>query len=282
MFAFRTKVRQFALNFMKPKPSSNSKYSEKKKLQPVMHLISKFFFGDVAFTFLPLAVIAILRRSLGKFDFSFYSDPEWAFAAIIVYGLAMTRMLELKILYQKDMSENVFALMRLCILGLIAAVVSLALTQMNMAGLAVSQKCMLTLQFSVLVFGVLLLGLSHWAREQFVQRRDRLPEDLDVVSYFKFILGDFRYTRDALDELCARMEKRNALCFDGEEQKRDYTNVVRRQTRDIDNLLHDLESCLTRLRLVRTTWKPDDESAGANATPNALSATAEESTPAAD
>gem|GEM_PF-5069911 len=262
-------MRQSSLGLMKTKLSSKSKYSEKKRQQPLVHLVSKFLLADVAFTFLPLVVIAVLRRSLGKFDFSFYSDPEWAFAAIIIYGLAMTRALELKILYQRDMSENVFALMRMCILGLIAAVVSLALTQMSLAGLAVSQKCMLTLQFAVLAFGLVLLFLCHLAREQFVQRRDRLPANLDVVLYFRFILQDFRYARDALDELCARMEKRNSLSFDGEEQKKDFANVIHRQTRDIDSLLHDLESCLTRLRAVRGTWKLDEENARPNAAANA-------------
>lgn len=234
-----------------------------------MNLLSRFFLAEVAFTFLPLAVIAILRVSLGKFESSFFLDPEWAFAAIILYGLAMTRVLELKILYQRDSSESVFALMRLCILGLIAAVVSLALTQMNAAGLAVSQEAMLTLQFVVLFVGLMLLFLSHWEREQFAQRQIILPDNLDLVTYFNFIERDIRATRDEVDELSFRMAKRNSLSFDCSEQRTDFANVVRRQTRDIDSLLNDLDGCLKSLHTIRDSWKADDEGGEPNATVDA-------------
>jgi hypothetical protein len=114
------------------------KYSEQKKIEIQLIVFSRFFLADVSFTFIPIAVIAILRASFGELNNSFWLIPEWPFASIIVYGLCMTRALELKIKYQQDTSEKVFALARMCILGLIASVVSLSLSQMKQYGLQVS------------------------------------------------------------------------------------------------------------------------------------------------
>jgi len=186
------------------------KYAEQLRTQAVLQLFSRFFLADVAFTFLLLAVVAVLRLSLGTFNSSFFSDPEWAFAAIIVYGLAMTRALELKVLYQKDSSERVFGLMRMCILGLIAAVLSLALTQMSLAGLLVSSKVMLTFQFAVLGLGIFTLYVTHSAREQFIQEKEHLPNDIALPGFFRFILDDLQSLRNDADKLSVRMSKRNA------------------------------------------------------------------------
>lgn len=230
------------------------KYSERLKTDRQMQLFSKFFLADVCFTFLPLGVIAILRCSLGQFDSSFYTDPEWSFAAIIVYGLAMTRALELKVLYQRDRSERVFALMRMCILGLILAVLSLSLTQMSLAGLTVSTRSLLILQFAVLGFGLLLLFLSHWSREYYLHQRDYLPEEIDLPRFFRFIVDDLKDLRTDADELSVRMTKRQQFAFSDSEQEKNYSNVVERQTRDIDHLIAEIETSVARLKAARTKW----------------------------
>ena len=231
------------------------KYSERIKTHSRLQLFSRFFLADVCFTFLPLIIIAILRRSLGKFNSSFFTDPEWSFAAIIIYGLAMTRVLELKVKYQGDMSERVFALMRMCILGLIAAVISLALTQMNIAGLSVSPKCMLVFQYSVLAFGIFLLYLAHWGREHYLHERNHLPAGIDLPRFYRFIINDLQDMRDNADDLCVRMARRNDFDYDDTQQKADYTNVIDRQNRDADHLIAELSECINRMRNIRGAWK---------------------------
>ena len=224
-------------------------------------MFSRFFLADVAFTCLPLAVIAFLRGSLGEFDSEFFTIPEWSFAAIIIYGLAMTRALELKVRYQKDTSENVFALTRVCILGLIAAVISLALAQMQSSGLPVSVKCLVTFQSTVLAFGLFLLFMSHFYREMHIQERSSLPEGIDLVRYFTFIVEDLESEVNNIDRLSGRLARRNAFDFDSPEQDTDFKDWVHRQTRKVDHLLNEVSDCLIRLKQTRGQWKYDETSA---------------------
>jgi hypothetical protein len=219
-----------------------------------LHILSRFVLEDVAFTFLPLAVIALLQVCLGTFDSSFFNDTEWSFASIILYGLVMTRVLELKLRYQKDSSERVFALMRMCILGLIASVLTLALSQMDIAGLKVHREGVLLFQFCVLGFGLLLLLQCHLARERFVRQREELPPNMNMDRYLHFILSDLKDARNQVDELSLRMAKRNSLVISDVQKIQDLQHLINRQTRDVDHLIADLGSCLDRLRAARNGW----------------------------
>jgi hypothetical protein len=220
------------------------------------HLISRFFLADVAFTFLPLGVIAIMKSAVGQLDNGFLFDPEWSFAAIIIYGLAMTRVLELKVKYQRDRSERVFALARMCILGLIAAVVSLALAQMKAAGLPVISKGVLLMEFMVLTTGLGILFIAHWARELYVRQRKSLPAGLSVVRYLNFVGEDLKDARDEIDRLRGRMARRSTFDFQGPEERADYSEWVARRIRDIDFLIADMEHCVTALKQTRREWDP--------------------------
>jgi hypothetical protein len=222
--------------------------------------------ADLAFTFLPLAIIAIMRSALGTFNSTFYGDPEWSFAAIIIYGLATTRILELKVRFQRDLSEKLFALVRFCILGLIASVLSLALSQMNLAGLPVATKGVLWMQFGVIVTGVYLLLLAHWARERYVQQRSELPAGTNLVRYLNYIGEDLRTARNEVDGLSEKMARRSDFDFESPEHEADCSGWARRRTRDIDFLISDLDRCVTELKEARRGWEQEPEQSQAGET----------------
>jgi hypothetical protein len=221
-------------------------------------VVSKFLLADLAFTFLPLGVIALLQAMFGQLGPAILLDPAWAFAAIIVFGLAMTRLLELKVRYQKDRSERLFILMRVCILGLVAAVICLALSQMKAAGLQVSTSLFLAYQWTVLLAGVSLLCLAHVAREVYVSEWLSLPPRVGLVGYLRFIKGDLENIRDDVDELGARISRRNEFESDGLQDEAEDQSWVSRQYREIDHLLLDLDSCVDQLTVARRAW-PDGQ-----------------------
>lgn len=235
------------------------KYEEKIKYDVSMHIFSKFFLADVVFTFLPIGVVAVIRRSLGQLDDTFFAMPDWSFASIIIYGLAMTRALELKVKYQNDRSERVYALSRMCILGLIAAVVSMALMQMKLYGLNVSLEFSLLFQFVVLASGLFVLFQTHLAREQIVRQRDKFPGTLSLVKYYRFIYEELEILRNKMDAMCTKLSRKNCFTFESELEASDYGAWVQRKQRDIDHLIVDLEICLNRAKEARATWKNDDE-----------------------
>ena len=233
------------------------KYSQYDMLRLANRVFSRFVLADIAFSFLPIAITAVILRTVGELKVSFLTTPEWSFVAIIIYGLAMTRTLELKIHYQKDYSENVFALTRVCILGLVASTVSLALAQMQMAGLHVSTKCVLIFQFAVLSFGILILSQVHLAREKLLMEWSRVPRGLPLKQYLKFIVLDLEDSRDDLDNLVGKFERKDTCDPDNVEQTVDRGVWVNRKIRYIDYLLVDLENCTRRLKEARVGWKAE-------------------------
>jgi hypothetical protein len=219
-----------------------------------VRIVSGFFLSDVAFTFLPVGVNAVLQLSFGKFTPSFFIGPEWSFASIIVFGLALTRILELKVTYQRDRSANVFFLAKICILGLIAAVIGLALVQMKGAGIAVSTHCILWIQFSVLNSGLLLLFMAHVAKEQFIESRDQLPQGTGPLRYLRFIIDDLRSTRTKIDQLTRRIAQRDLFTFSGAAEEAELGAQISRQTRDVDHLISGLKLSMATLECARRDW----------------------------
>lgn len=218
------------------------------------YLISRFALADLAFTFLPIAVIAGMRWATGMLTPSFLIDPEWSFAAIIVFGLAMTRILELKVKYQRDHSERLFALARICILGLVAAVIGLALSQMRVFGVAVSVSGLLLYQFTVLFVGVALLYMAHWSRVRFLDERDSFLPGTDRVRYLHFIEQDARVLRSRVDELNVKVAKRDAFPYEGVEQEADLAASAQRREREIGFLVTELGESVHRLKTSYESW----------------------------
>lgn len=219
-----------------------------------VRMVSEFFLSDVAFTFLPVGVNALLQLSFGKLTPSFFIGPEWSFASVIVFGLALTRILELKVTYQRDRSANVFFLAKICILGLIAAVIGLALVQMKGAGIAVSTHCILWIQFSVLSCGLLLLFMTHLAKEQFIERRNQLPQGLGPFRYLRYIVDDLRSTRTKIDQLTQRIAQRDSFTFSGAAEEAELDAQISRQTREVDYLISELKLSMARLECARRDW----------------------------
>ena len=176
----------------------NSNHLSTKSDEIVTAILSQFLLGDVALTLLPIAVIALLRLAFGQLDMDFFKLADWSFAAIVVAGLAMVRILELKIIFQRDSSERPIVLSRICILVIVAAVLSLSLSQMADYGLAIDANVRLLLQFVSLGFALMLLLLAHTVREIQSYQRRNYPTPLDERHYRKYIREDVKYIRNRL------------------------------------------------------------------------------------
>jgi hypothetical protein len=101
---------------MKKSPAKKGKKKNTDRMTAHDSLCNDFFLGDIVFTLLPIVIIVILRYAFGTLNYSVLFLSEWAFASIIISSLALTRTLELKVMYQKDTSWRVVSLSRICII----------------------------------------------------------------------------------------------------------------------------------------------------------------------
>src|SRR5438105_8287420 len=89
----------------------------------VIDLLFRWFFAQVGYTLLPIAVIIAIRvftdRNLGNL----YLAPEWSFATIVFVGTAIAEAIELKMGYQRDFSHRVYSVTRVLTLLMIASVI---------------------------------------------------------------------------------------------------------------------------------------------------------------
>src|SRR5687768_10966034 len=86
-----------------------------------------WFLADVAYTLLPIIVIASIKTLTYSTENHLYLSPEWSFATIVSFGLAITNLIELKTEIQQDSSHRLYTGTRLHVLLLIASVIVLSL-----------------------------------------------------------------------------------------------------------------------------------------------------------
>jgi hypothetical protein len=104
----------------------------------VFKIVFKWFLADVAFTLLPISVIILIDYiTIGKIDFLRLS-PLWSFATIVFLGLSITRLIELKTVYQRDLSHKIYSGTILFVILLIFAVIILSLVVLRDQGLNIN------------------------------------------------------------------------------------------------------------------------------------------------
>lgn len=101
--------------------------------------MSRWFFGEIAFVLLPLAIITVVRSFLGVKLVDMFTLPEWSFAAIVLLAAGLNKFMLLKTRVQNDSSNKVFHGSRFVVMLLIAASVTLAFSVSRLQGVKVDE-----------------------------------------------------------------------------------------------------------------------------------------------
>ena len=226
---------------------SMKKYSSLKRANFSAAIFGKFFIGDLAFTILPLAIIIFLNLALGKpaIDIPYY--PEWSFASIVIIGMAMTRMLELKMLYQQDKSYRIFTLSKICILLLIGASLSLALCQLKPYGVDINLKFLVLLQFSMFFMGIFLLLVAHIGKEKHISDQRYLPPNITISKYYDFIEESMSDLGNEITYLNNALSRHERFDFLDDEHKDDFNIVVKNKEKRISNTFQHISNSFESL-----------------------------------
>lgn len=106
---------------------------------PSVATLSKWGFGDLAFTLMPIAII------FGISQLAHGSSPEpllwreWSFGSIVLIGAALVRLVNLKTKLQRDFSdERLVSGLRFLVILLVAAAIVLALVVLRESGVALN------------------------------------------------------------------------------------------------------------------------------------------------
>src|SRR5688572_519881 len=83
--------------------------------------------GEMAFTILPIVVIIIVNVSYGNNLLDTFLLPDWSFASIILYGISILRLIQIKAEYQKSISYRLYSGTNLYIVCCILSAVILVL-----------------------------------------------------------------------------------------------------------------------------------------------------------
>ena len=127
------------------------KMNTKQEREYVSELMSRWFFGEIAFVLLPLAIIVVVRSFLGLRLVDMFTLPEWSFAAIILLAVGLNKFMILKTRIQKDPSNKVFHGSRFVVMLLIIASVTLAFSVSKQHGLKVDETVLSATQVALVL-----------------------------------------------------------------------------------------------------------------------------------
>jgi hypothetical protein len=165
-------------------------------------LISRWFFGELAFVLLPLAIIVVVRAFLGFRLGDMLTLPEWSFAAIILLAAGLNKFMVLKTRLQKDASNKVFHGSRFVVMLLIIAAVTLAFSVSKQHGVKVDEIILSATQAALVIVasGFLYAAIAHEIKHENEVRE--LPATLAAGRMAALVRSDVK----AVEEKLRRIE----------------------------------------------------------------------------
>jgi hypothetical protein len=196
-------------------PADDKRYQKmnpKQEREGGAELISRWFFGEIAFVLLPLAIIVVVRLFLGLQLGAIFTLPEWSFAAIVLLAVGLNRFMVLKTRLQKDVSNKVFHGARFVVMLLIIASVTLAFSVSRQAGVKVDDVILSATQGVLVVVAAVFLyaAIAHEIRYETETRE--LPAALASNRMASLIRCDVKDVEEKLRRIewaLARVDSRS-------------------------------------------------------------------------
>lgn len=185
--------------------------NQKQERENGNELMSRWFFGEIAFVLLPLAIIVVVRSFLGVRLANMFTLPEWSFAAIVLLAVGLNKFMLLKTRVQKDDSNKVFHGSRFVVILLIIASVTLAFSVSRQQGIGVDQIVLSATQLVLVIAaaGFLFAAIAHEIKHE-NEVRD-LPATLASNRMANLIRRDVKEVEEKLQRIewaLARVDSR--------------------------------------------------------------------------
>jgi hypothetical protein len=174
-------------------------------------LMSRWFFGEIAFVLLPLAIIVVVRSFLGLRLADIFTLPEWTFASIVLLAVGLNKFMVLKTKIQKDPSNKVLHGSRFVVMLLIIASVTLAFSVSKQQGMKVDELVLSASQVTLLLVATAFLysAIAHEIKHENEVRE--LPATLASNRMASLIRADVKDVEEKLRRIewaLARVDSR--------------------------------------------------------------------------
>lgn len=176
------------------------------------------FFTDVVFTLLPIVIIIIIDYlTIGKIDI-LYLSPIWSFATIVYLGLSITKFIEMKAKYQRDLSAKIYYGTRFYIILMIFTVIVLCLLLLRDKGLNINTKLLWRMQMFFFTLSVTNVFIGSFFKELYLENykiKKKLPISLNNKEYYNFLSDSLNKTYEELMYLRFAIKRKPYAKFSG-------------------------------------------------------------------
>jgi len=202
-----------------------------------VNAIFSFLFGEVLFTLLPLGITLFIRKLLGASLETLLNTPEWAFTTVVLFGLLITRTIQLKARIQKDTSFRLDVLTRTFAILLIASVICMSLIVMSDQGIEIDSKILMIVQFVLFGLAILFLFTVHLAKESRTYKRDRLNSPISRTRYYKYLVEALEETDRTMTYVVYALRSSHSITAPTADEFRTSNERRISKEKDIQNLL---------------------------------------------
>jgi len=198
-------------------------------------IFSLWIFGDLLYAGLPILTLALINW-LRCDEFSeFHLIKEWSFAAIVLLGVAIRKMVKIKVEIQKTPdSYKLDAGVQFLVLLLVVAVLVLAFVILDekKASAPINEAVLGALQIALFIIGSISLLIAVLAEELFSANANQLPHIRSREILLRHATFRLNSAIQALDYVDYALQRLPTIPFDKdayglkERQYRNWCNVL--------------------------------------------------------
>jgi hypothetical protein len=235
----------------KNNPDKKGKKRSDDRLTVNDEIFNEFILGDIVSMLLPIGITIFLKYLLGALGGNIWFHKEWAFTAIAMSSLSLTRMVELKVIHQKDTSTKAVLLSRICVIFVILSTLCLALYELEEQVGKIDDNMILYFQFALLLASSCFLYIAHYHREHFLFGRREFPENIPKSTFHWYLICNLQYARDNIRATCIAFNKKYAFT----EINDIVDDTVKYEKKELDRLIEDIQNDLVVLQQRRNDWE---------------------------
>ena len=191
-------------------PKSRKK-SKKKQPSPKakfwFEVFSLWFMNEIVFIILPIVVILLIDIAFKNQIETVLLLPEWSFAAIVLYGVAISTTVELKLKYSNNFSPKIFAGSKALTILLIASVITLTLAVLRENQVDINATYIQISQGFFFIHSLISVFFVVFARQEQMWLPERYPQRFTDQELMQYIVHLTKEADNTLGQLRFALEK---------------------------------------------------------------------------
>ncbi len=197
----------------KKTPGEPKRKRQNKKKEPSpksrfwFEVFSLWFMNEIVFIVLPIVVILLIDIAFSNEIQAVLLFPEWSFAAIVLYGVAISNTIELKVKYNTNFSPKLFAGSKALTILLIGSVITLTLSVLRENQVEISDVFIQSAQGVLFVHSLISVFLVVFARQEQMWLPERYPQRFTDQELMQYIVHLTKDADNTLGQLRFALEK---------------------------------------------------------------------------